>query len=347
MIGCFILGFMIQWIVLYVPRRAGYFRDIDWIVLPKEMTQVDLYDKSISPPTESKRLKPPSAGTMLMLLLILLPMIGCKSREEQAWEQGYDANRSAAYHEGWRDGAARGKREGEEHGRAAAKDAAEMGHAWKPYSTPAFLALMFGVIVGLAAQYTILACCKDSGRLPELVTVAFVPATKHSLAYSILERRRQLRIWWDEEMRNLAAARKLRVTQIHAVHNLILSKIKAISSLEDFTQAHLIDLARAELTRIVSDSEQEASRIADGEGSPQKTSVKYTIACPHCKKMIGYKENKAGKSVNCPYEKCGRPINLPQLPSNGDKQPPIPVGGEGDRNWWLTCPLNTSRVKEK
>lgn len=298
-IGFFIFGFILQWIVLYVPRKAGYLRDIDWIILPKEMTQVDLYDLSVPLPTESKRLKPPSAGTTLILLLTLLPMIGCKNREQEAWQQGYDANRSAAYQEGWREGAPRGEKEGMERGKEKAEHAAQTGRAWQLYKTPAFLALMFGIIVGIAVQYTVLACCNDAGSVPEMVTVALVPAMKHSLAYSILENRRKLLIWWEQEKSRLAAANQLKAAQIQAVHDVVVRKLKVMTALEELTQARLLDLAREELANVVSEAEQKA-----------RTTTKRSMACPHCGRNIAYPRKKAGKTVNCPYVSCGRSIHL-------------------------------------
>jgi hypothetical protein len=290
--------------VLYVPRRVGLLRDIDWIVLPKEMTQVDLYEVDSPPPTASKRLKPPAAGTTLILLLTLLPMIGCKNRTEESWQQGYDANRKIAYEEGWRKAASRGEKEGRERGKADAEQDAQTGRAWQLYKTPAFLALMFGIIVGLAVQYTVLACCNDAGRVPELVSLAFVPAMKHSLAYSILENKRKLLIWWEEEKRQLTAANELKAAHIQSVHDVIVRKLKVTTTLEELTQARLLDLAQQELSKIMSDAEQKAI-----------TPTKQTITCPHCGKAIGYPRKHAGKTVKCPYANCGRPINLP---SNGD-----------------------------
>jgi RNA polymerase-binding transcription factor DksA len=293
-IGFFIVGFLLQWIVFYVPRRIGFLRDIDWIVLPKEMNRVDWDD--IVP----RRL----TGTMLILFLTTLPLIGCKNPEQEAWQQGYDANRQAAYQEGRQEGVPRGEKEGEEQGRTAAQRAARTGRAWQLYSTPTILALMFGAIVGIAVQYTTLACCKDAGRLPELVTMAFVPAMKHSLAYAVLASRRKLLLWREEEMRRQAAANDLRRAHMHAVHDFVVRKLKAMTALEELTQARILDLARQEMSKIVSEAEQRAL-----------PPVKRAVACPYCGKPIGYPRKKAGQTVICPYATCRRPI---QLPSNGD-----------------------------
>jgi hypothetical protein len=302
--GFFILGFLLQWIAFYVPRRIGYLRDIDWIVLPKEMTQVDLYELDGPIPKEQKRPKLPSSGSTLLLLLTLLSLIGCKSREEESWQMGHDANRKIAYEEAWREAAPRGEKEGHERGKAEADQAAKTGRAWQLYTTPAILALLFGIIVGVAVQYTVLACCNDAGRVPELVTVAFVPAMKHSLAYSILENKRKLLIWWEEERRRLTAANELKAAHIQAIHDAIVRKLIVMTTLEELTQARLLDLAQHELSKIMLDAEQKA--VAP---------VKQSVACPHCGKTIGYSREKAGKTVKCPYASCGRPINLP---SNGD-----------------------------
>jgi hypothetical protein len=324
----FIIGFALQWLAFYVPRRAGYLLDIDWIVLPKEMTAVDLKKLSVPPPMNPKQLKPPGAGTLVILSLILLPVVGCKDPELEAWKQGYDANQGPSYQDGWQQGAARGESEGKKLGRAAAQNAAETGRALQLYSTLAFWALMFGVLIGACSQYTILVCCRLSGRLPELLTVAFVPAMKSSLSYAVLEQRRQLMIWWDEEIRKVAATRELKVTQMLAAKQVWTRKLKAISSLEDFSQARLLDLAKKELSQILSASEQRATRAINLERGGPKASLQYRYYCPHCKKGIGYKAEKAGKSVNCPHKECRRPVTLPLRPSNGVDAPPTILADE-------------------
>lgn len=149
----FILGYLLQWTVVYVLRYKGYLRDIDWIVLPKEMTQIDFANMTASSKSNHKQLleNVRSAKTTL-IILILLGMTGCKNAEEKAWQEGYEANRSWAYHDGWQKGEARGKKEGEEQGRLLAQNAAQTGRAWKLYSKAGFLALVFGVIVGIEAR---------------------------------------------------------------------------------------------------------------------------------------------------------------------------------------------------
>src|SRR5581483_2761543 len=112
-------------------------------------------------------------------------------------------------------------------------------------------------------------------------------------------------------MRSLAAANRFRIAQIQTVHKIMRSKLRAISSLEDFTQARLLELAKTELSRIVSDSDRDACLQTDGQELSAIAPGVYTVTCPHCNKRIAYKGKRGGKTVNCPYENCGGPIHVP------------------------------------
>lgn len=262
---CFaVLGFGLQWIFFYIPRRVGYLLDIDWIVLPDAMTEIDLTDFSADQMNPTPWI-PPSAGPSLIVLLMLLPAIGCTGSEKSAWQEGYDANYRSAYHAGWQDGAARGKKEGQELGKVAAQSAATTGHAWQFYATNALWGLTVGVIVGVSAQYIILLRCRITGRVAELWMVTFIPAFKRSVAYSILERRRALILWWNEEVEKLAATKKLKARQMRSIQEVIEQKLRAIASLKGFSQSRLIDIAQHELARIVSASEQVAIESRNNE----------------------------------------------------------------------------------
>jgi hypothetical protein len=109
-LGSFALGFGLQWIMFFLPRRLGLLLDIDRILLRPEISKVDLA-AVIASPQKGQKQPPISAGALLALLLVL-PISGCKSREQEAWREGYDANHSAAFLEGWQEGAARGRRVG-------------------------------------------------------------------------------------------------------------------------------------------------------------------------------------------------------------------------------------------
>ena len=158
--GFFLLGFLFQWFILYIPRRLGILLDIDLIVLPREMTRVELSSLPDLPNAEQTRRSKSSGGPFFLLLLVLLPIIGCKGAEREAWEAGYDTNHTTAYDEGLRIGATRGQPEGQQKGQAAGRDAARTGRVWDFYAEAAYLSLIIGVTGGLATQYTILICCQ-------------------------------------------------------------------------------------------------------------------------------------------------------------------------------------------
>jgi hypothetical protein len=110
--GFFILGFGVQWIAFYIPRRVGILRDVDWILLPREMTETDLINLPAPSEISPERPSPPFSGPAMMLLLALLATMGCKNAEQAAWQRGYDANRRFAYDEGWHQAEAAGKQYG-------------------------------------------------------------------------------------------------------------------------------------------------------------------------------------------------------------------------------------------
>jgi len=263
--GFIIVGFGLQWIIFFIPRRAGYLLDIDWIVPPSEITEVDFaYSSSLD--VNPRQASQPATGTMLIFFATLLSTIGCTGSEGSAWREGYDANYKAGYQEGWREGESRGRIEGQERGIAAAQIAVETGLAWQLYSPVALWALLIGAIIGVVAQHAILLRWRHSGCLCEVMAVAFVPAIKHSLSYSIFEKRRELMIGLDEEIRKIAAAKRLKCVKLKATREIVIRKLKAISSLEDFSQTRLLELARQELARIVDESEHEAMQIKQTNG---------------------------------------------------------------------------------
>ena len=305
MSGFAILGFSLQWSTMYLFRRTGFLTDIDWIILPDQISTGDLATLSTA------------SGRALTVLLIMLPIIGCKTPETDAWQKGYDGNFLAAYREGWDEGTVEGTKEGAEDGRKTAQYAAASGLAWQLYSAPALWSVFFGIVLGVSAQYIVLLNCRISGVMSDFLSVAFVPAMKRSVSYAVFERRRQLMIECDEEIRRLSAHNQLQVWRMRAIHDGVVRGLKTISSLEDLTSARLLDLARRELSQIVSASEMEANRISNGQRQAVSGSAKLNCYCPHCNGAIEYPEKKAGQIVPCPYKKCGREFRLPQLASTG------------------------------
>ena len=156
-----------------------------------------------------------------VFLAFLLPLAGCKDEVQEAWRTGYQANYKAGYQAGLETGKPRGKEEGEKRGAAEAREAAETGCAWQLYSTLACVALIFGILVGLFAQYLILLTCRLSGRLPQLSTVAFVPAMKSSLSYSIFEQRRRLMIEVNQELTKLRVTHNMQLAQLQTARDFV------------------------------------------------------------------------------------------------------------------------------
>jgi len=119
----------------------------------------------------------------------------------------------------------------------------------------------------------------------------------------------------DEEIRRLSASSNLQARKMKMVHDGVVRRLKTVSTLEELTKARLVDLAQKELSRIVSASEVEANRRIDNGQASEKSRAKYSHCCPYCNKAIGYSGKKAGKTVQCPYKKCGRSITLPPVSS--------------------------------
>src|SRR4051812_16966643 len=91
--------------------------------------------------------------------------------------------------------------------------------------------------------------------------------------------------------------------------------LATVSSIEEFSQARLLELARKELSKIVSESEEEANRVIL-EATPHAPPNSYSFICPYCNGKIGYRGKKGGRSVICPHKECGRPFMIPLLPPN-------------------------------
>ena len=224
---------------------------------------------------------------MPLFTAFLLPLMGCSSSEEKAWQQGYDANYRAHYQTGLQAGEARDSRIGEERGRAAAQVAAEEGSAWQLYSALVFFPLTCGFIVGLSAQYIILWHCGLSGRLPQLLTMAFVPAMKSSLSYSIFERRQQLMVALEEEFSKISAAKHLQNAQTEAMKEVVVRKLMSAASIEELSLARLVDFAEKESSKIVSAAEEKYSRI-NNDQQPLETKPRSICFCPYCLGRVQY-----------------------------------------------------------
>jgi hypothetical protein len=235
--------------------------------------------------------------------------LGCDTQERRAWKEGYNENYRAAYQEGWQAGEVKGRADGQERGTAAAEWAARAGSDWRFYSTEALCGFVFGFVVGLLAQYSVLIGCGQSGRLPQFLTVAFVPCMKRSLAYAVFERRRALMMDLAETLRQVRAKNKVELAKIQAVRDNVARRLKAIGSIEELNAAHLVELARKEISQIIGASEEEANR-AETISQP-RPEPRFTYYCPICWTAVRYDEELVHKTVQCPNSDCCRPLTLP------------------------------------
>ena len=242
-----------------LPTATLMANDIDRIVLHRCATEVDLNEPS-PVPVHDQRTRLASDRKVPLFLAFLLSLPGCQNPEQEAWQKAYEASYNSAYQAGRQAGYARGKQVGDEKGAAAAKVAARTGGAWQLYTNLALGALVLGTGCGLFAQYVILLACRLSERLPQFSTVAFVPAMKSSLAYSVFEQRRRVMVEVTEELTKLRVTHNLQLVQIETTRDYVARKVMAASSIDELSQARFIDLAKMEFSRIVSASNERASR---------------------------------------------------------------------------------------
>jgi len=239
------------------------------------------------------------------------------SEERKAYQAGY----KEAYPGHFKESRASGIEEGAKKGAAKAREAAEAGSAWQFYSTSAWVSLVFGILIGVFAQYAILVTCRLSQQLPPVMAFALIPAMNKSLSYSVFERRCRLMLELDEELNKVQATRNLHMAQIQAVHDAVRRQIAAASSVEELTHARLVELANKEFAKIVAAAE--AANHVRARQQPVVSAVRNTCTCPHCGNRITFKDQAANKTVKCPYQKCGQPFRLPSLTSDSNDMPPI------------------------
>jgi hypothetical protein len=258
----------------------------------------------------------------LLFLSVLLAFTSCESEEDKVYKSAYDASYKAHQQISFREGAKRGYTEGRKAGLAAAIEAADNGQAWELYLSLALGALLSSLMLGLVLQYSLLVVCRYSGRLPQFSTVIFVPAMKYTTAYRVFKRRRALLMEIDEQLREIAARKNVQIVKIHQLNEVIALKIQSLSSLDELSQAKLVQLAEEELEKIVAASEMKADTILHDQHSIQ-ASTRITHPCPHCHRLIRFSLSSANETVTCPNRECGRQIRLPQIFSPDDEALPI------------------------
>jgi hypothetical protein len=245
----FLVGFGIQYILLYLARRRGL-PDIDRILLSRDLTQVSLTESKSS----GKRKSAPFVGSLLVLT-ISLPLLRCANPVEEAYKQAYDVAYKAAYPEGHAKGESQGNLDGTTDGATAAQRAADQGEAWQLYWRMAVAALGAGILLGLSLHYAVLAASRRSGRLDHLQAVVWVPAIKRSLSYSIFQTRLQLKLHMEEALQQVSANSSVQKAELEAAYDVMRKKIQASSSLADLTGARIVEFADEEFSRIISSAQ--------------------------------------------------------------------------------------------
>ena len=61
---------------------------------------------------------------------------------------------------------------------------------------------------------------------------------------------------FDEQLEKVLAARNLKIAQIQAVHDAVKRRVMAASSIEELTEARLVEFANAEFAKIVAEAER-------------------------------------------------------------------------------------------
>ncbi len=300
-----IIGYVAQWIFLYILRVSGCFADIDWILLPKNLSTIEL-TKLPSPNSTASRILP-----SILFTAFVLQFASCKNPEDRAWQQGYEASRSTAYLEGWEKGSAAGKKIGAEVGILNAEAAAKNGTDASFYTTHAYSAFLFGVTIGLCLQYSLLAICGHTGSIPEFYLLLVVPAASRSLSYSIMLQQRRLLTWWQSQSARLQAEKQYKLAQLQAVQDIFIKKATVAQSIEEAGLRHILVLAQKEADAILG-AEMDLTTAAQGPADHQSPSGKQvSAACPYCGRENKYAISESGKVATCIFDKCRRRIVLP------------------------------------
>ena len=189
----------------------------------------------------------------ILLIFIALLLTGCEDEEAK---RTYDTNFNEAYQKAIKDGEKLGEKNGQEIGFAAAEKAAIDGTAWQLYYYLTLGSLLSGLSLGLIIQYGILWRCRRTSVLPQLSTMAFVPAMKLTTAYSIFLHKRNLKIKVDEELSELAARKNIQIAKIEQLKKEMTMKIEAISSIDELTQSRILELAKEEIEKIVKQAKE-------------------------------------------------------------------------------------------
>lgn len=321
----FLGGFALQFALFYVLRWTGLFHDIDRILLGKEATELNLktFRREMSeaaPGEASPAAFARSEASRVALSLLFAGVVafaGCQSAEDKTWQKAYDAQYEKSFQYGQREGEVRGRDDGLKAGVIAAEADMKSGRAWALYSSYAGWSAFFGFLTGVTAQYLVLLISRRKRRIPQFLTVAFVPAMKRSFTYTVFERRRTFLTDIRVELKTLQARQQIEAKKLEEVKAGLQRKLDAIASIEELKQARLLTLAEEEIANLLVASEASAReyRDADDEEAIQFLNTCY---CPYCNHPVVYNGNSAGDALECPHEDCGEFFRLPLALRGGE-----------------------------
>ncbi len=298
-IVAFVCGWSFQWSILYLLRFFKLITDIDAIILPSNLTELNLrsigsFDAHLEQRTEQYRKLLPCVLALSVLCF------GCRSQSESAYKEAFESTRSAEYQKGWEIGLQQGHTAGLKQGKTSAQRDTENGEAFDLYIGFIGWFFLVGILTGLLCQYAALYSSQANGYVSEFWTVAFVPAMRQSRAYGILEEQRRFALWWESEVAKIAAEKNIKLSRIEAVKQSVEARYRAITSLHEAGSQRLMELAKMELDRIIADAEQEAETAATLQAS-----------CPYCRQLVSYHHQNVGQAIVCPHQGCSGQFLLP------------------------------------
>ncbi len=228
------------------------------------------------------------------MIALLLSLSGCGGRS--TYNAAY---RHAYYDTRYPDAVAEGNRVGE----LAATRAAKLGSSWRLYPTEGISGLLAGILVGLLIQYGLLVSCRRNNRIPSWLIVPFVPGITRTRCYEFLASRTMEWAAAEQQRDQIDSQTQQQLYELEAAYHIARQSLLAADSLDDLSRNKELQLAKRELSRIVTLAERRA----------RQWKLKNTYRCPFCSRLIRYKDSIAGTETACPNEKCMGTIRLPEL----------------------------------
>jgi len=121
----------------------------------------------------------------------------------------------------------------------------------------------------------------------------------------ILERQDDILVDYHDRLIQLYERTTPLIEAVRASRNDAETEIKAALDRERRRILDLVESAKTQLTSIVDGAEHRARHVDLARRFPNK------LRCPHCRRLVRYKDEAEGMSLRCPNPSCGRPIAIP------------------------------------